>query len=79
MLFREIAALCSENHETHVYIIYLSIYLLVSIYLAVVVESTVGIWPLCNFLLLYIHSVGLLGRGISPSQGRYVHTEQHKH
>jgi hypothetical protein len=24
-------------------------------------------------------SVGLLGRGISPSQGRYLHTEQHKH
>jgi hypothetical protein len=22
--------------------------------------------------------VGLLGRGISPSQGRYLHTEQHK-
>jgi hypothetical protein len=25
------------------------------------------------------HSVGLLGRGISPSQGRYLHTGQHKH
>jgi hypothetical protein len=24
-------------------------------------------------------SVGLLGRGISPSQGRYLHREQHKH
>jgi hypothetical protein len=24
-------------------------------------------------------SVGLLGRGISPSQGRYLHMEQHKH
>jgi hypothetical protein len=24
-------------------------------------------------------SVGLLGRGISPSQGRYLHTGQHKH
>jgi hypothetical protein len=24
-------------------------------------------------------SAGLLRRGISPSQGRYVHTEQHKH
>jgi hypothetical protein len=24
-------------------------------------------------------SVGLLGRGISPSQGIYLHTEQHKH
>jgi hypothetical protein len=27
----------------------------------------------------YTHSVGLLGRGISPSQGRYLHREQHKH
>jgi hypothetical protein len=31
-----------------------------------------------NFLI-YTQSVGLLGRGISPSQGRYLHTEQHKH
>jgi hypothetical protein len=23
--------------------------------------------------------VGLLGRGISPSQGLFLHTEQHKH
>jgi hypothetical protein len=27
----------------------------------------------------YTQSVGLLQRGISPSQGRYLHTEQHKH
>jgi hypothetical protein len=27
--------------------------------------------------LIYIQSVGVLGRGISPSQGRYLHTEQH--
>jgi hypothetical protein len=29
--------------------------------------------------LIYTLSVGLLGRGISPSQGRYLHTGQHKH
>jgi hypothetical protein len=28
--------------------------------------------------LIYTQSVGLLGQGISPSQGRYLHTEQHK-
>jgi hypothetical protein len=28
--------------------------------------------------LIYTHTVGLLGRGISPSQGRCLHTEQHK-
>jgi hypothetical protein len=27
---------------------------------------------------IYAQSVGLLGRGISPSAGRYLHTEQHK-
>jgi hypothetical protein len=27
----------------------------------------------------YTQSVGLLGWGISPSQGLYLHTEQHKH
>jgi hypothetical protein len=30
-------------------------------------------------LLIYPQSVGLLRQGISPSQGRYQHTEQHKH
>jgi hypothetical protein len=29
--------------------------------------------------LIYTESVGLLGRGISPSQGFYLHTGQHKH
>jgi hypothetical protein len=28
--------------------------------------------------LIYTQSVGLLGQGISPSEGRYLHTEQHK-
>jgi hypothetical protein len=27
----------------------------------------------------YTQAVGLLGQGISPSQGLYLHTEQHKH
>jgi hypothetical protein len=30
-------------------------------------------------LLIYTQSVGLLGLGISPSEGRYLHSEQHKH
>jgi hypothetical protein len=29
--------------------------------------------------LIYTQPVGLLGREISPSQDRYLHTEQHKH
>jgi hypothetical protein len=38
-------------------------------------------WALAGFLVSWSdsHSEGLLGRGISPSQGRYLHTEQHKH
>jgi hypothetical protein len=37
-----------------------------------------GPLPLCQFPNP-TQSVGLLGRGISTSQGRYLHTEQHKH
>jgi hypothetical protein len=37
----------------------------------------VGPWPLFQFLNL-IQLVELLGRGISPSQGRYLHTGQHR-
>jgi hypothetical protein len=29
--------------------------------------------------LIYTQSLGLFGRGFSPSQGRYLHTDQHKH
>jgi hypothetical protein len=30
-------------------------------------------------ILIYTQSVGLLGRGISPSQSRYIQIGQHKH
>jgi hypothetical protein len=38
-------------------------------------------WTLTAFSVSwsYTQSVGLVGRGISMSQGRYLHTEQHKH
>jgi hypothetical protein len=49
--------------------------------------SKLSLW-LCSPLLdlgrffcfshLFTQSVGLLGRGMSPSQGRYLHTGQHK-
>jgi hypothetical protein len=32
-----------------------------------------------SFVIFFTQSVGLLGRGISPSQGRCLHTGQHKH
>jgi hypothetical protein len=42
------------------------------------VEPFVGPWLLFQFLDL-IQLLGLLGREISPYQGLYLHTEQHKH
>jgi hypothetical protein len=43
--------------------------------------STVLCWALANFSVSssYTQSLGLLGRGMSPSQSLYLHAEQHKH
>jgi hypothetical protein len=38
-----------------------------------------GPWPLLQFVVIFTQTVGLLGLLISPSQGRYLHTGQHKH
>jgi hypothetical protein len=32
-----------------------------------------------RFVIFSTQTVGLLGRALSPSQGRYLHTGQHKH
>jgi hypothetical protein len=48
-------------------------------YLPTALQTFDGPWPLFQFLDLFTQSVGLLRRGISPSQGRYLHTGQHKH
>jgi hypothetical protein len=53
--------------------IYLSIYL--SIYGS---TALVDLGSFFSFLI-YTQSVGLLGRGISPSQGRYLHKKKHQH
>jgi hypothetical protein len=46
--------------------------------LSMALQPFVGPWPLFNFLISY--TVGkLLGREKRPSQGRYLHTVQHKH
>jgi hypothetical protein len=49
-----------------------------SIYLSMALQPFIGHWPLLIFLILYT-----VGRtpwtGFSPSKGRYLHTEQHKH
>jgi hypothetical protein len=53
--------------------IYLSIYL--SLYLSIY-DSTVLCWTLVAFSVScsYTETLVLLGAGISPSQGRYLHT-----
>jgi hypothetical protein len=38
-----------------------------------------GPWPLLQFRNNFLQTVGLLGRVISPSQGRYLYTGQYKH
>jgi hypothetical protein len=50
-----------------------------SIYLSIY-GSTALFWTMAPFLVSwsFTYSVGLLGWGISPSQGRYLHTRQHK-
>jgi hypothetical protein len=32
-----------------------------------------------SVIIFFTRTVGFLGQSISPSQGRYLHTEQHKH
>jgi hypothetical protein len=51
-----------------------SIYLSIYLWLYSPCES----WRLFEFLI-HTQPVELLGRGISPSQGRYLHTEPYKH
>jgi hypothetical protein len=45
----------------------------------VALQPTVEPWPLSQFLDLFTQSVGLLWRGISPSQCCYLHTGHHEH
>jgi hypothetical protein len=45
-----------------------------SIYLSMALQPFIGASPIFQFLDLFTESVGLLGWGISPSQGRYLHT-----
>jgi hypothetical protein len=47
--------------------------------MSMALQPFVGPWPHIQILDLFTHLLGLLGRGISQSQGRYLHTGQHKH
>jgi hypothetical protein len=48
------------------------------VHLSMALQPSVGPWPLFSFLILR-QLVRLLGWEISPSQGLYLYTEQHKH
>jgi hypothetical protein len=49
------------------------------IHLSMALQPFVGPWPFVQCHDNFTQTVGLLGRVISPSQSRYLHTEQHKH
>jgi hypothetical protein len=66
-----------QGDAGNVFSIYLSICL--SIYLSIYDCTALADFGRFFSFLMYTQSVGLLGRGISPSQGRYLHTEQHRH
>jgi hypothetical protein len=50
--------------------------LLLGYYLSIGSTAIVDLGRRFSFLI-HIQSVGLLGRGISPSQGHYLHTDIH--
>jgi hypothetical protein len=54
------------------------IIIIIIIIIIMALQPFVGPWPLFSVSCSYTQSVGLLGRGISSSQGLYLHTE-HKH
>jgi hypothetical protein len=69
-----------DEHETHLSkvhpYIYPSIHPSIHIWLY---SPFFDLGRFFSFLDLYTQAIGLLGQEISPLQGRYIHTEQHKH
>jgi hypothetical protein len=65
------------SHSSHIY--YSFIYSFIHSFIN---GCTALCWALASsysFVIFFTQSIGLLGRRISPSQGRYLHTGQHKH
>jgi hypothetical protein len=65
---------CAENME-----VLLNLTLLQPFYLPIYGSTVLVDLGRFSGFLIYIQSVELLGREISPSQGDYLRTEQHKH
>jgi hypothetical protein len=69
--------ICVVRREIHV-LQYIIIIIVIIIIIILWLYSTVlGLCRFFSFLIL-LTVAGLLGRGSSPSQGRYLHTEEHK-
>jgi hypothetical protein len=49
------------------------------IHSSIAVQPFVGRWRLFQFRNLFTQTVEILVRVVSPPQGRYLHTGQHKH
>jgi hypothetical protein len=49
------------------------------IHSSIAYRSLLGPALFFSFVIFFNQTVGFLVRGISPSQGRYLHTEQYKH
>jgi hypothetical protein len=60
---------------------YFQVAFIIIIIIIMAIQPSVGPWPFFFQFLDPTQSVllGLLGRGISPSQNLYLHAEQHKH
>jgi hypothetical protein len=50
-------------------------FIIIIIIIIIALKFVVGLWPLKSYTQLAEH----LGRGISPWQGRYLHTGQQKY
>jgi hypothetical protein len=50
-----------------------------AIHSSMTLQPLVEPWTIFHFPDLFTQTVGLLGRGINPSQGHYLCTGQHKH
>jgi hypothetical protein len=74
-----IATEVSFNYDNVTFVLlFTCIPTLISLSLPLWLYSPLDFGRFFNFLI-YIRLVGLLGRGISKSQDRFLHTDQHKH
>jgi hypothetical protein len=67
--------ICISLNRTYTHSLLKQLY----IHSLMVLQLLVAPWPFLQFRNYFTQTVELLGRVISPSQGRYLNTGQHKH